>query len=110
MRPYPLPLLFALAFQACIEDRLSVEITTRILPDGTMLRRTEYRLERVDLEKEEKLLALPRPEEDVLRRLHRFPTGEQWTLIDEPGDKLHRLVTEATLASPHDLDWDLRRW
>lgn len=109
MKPYRLPFLFALAFQACIEDRLSVDITTRILPDGTMLRRTEYRLERVDLEKEEKLLALPRPEEDLLRRLHRFPTGERWTLVDEPGEKLHRLVTEATLAYPHDLDWDFWR-
>jgi len=92
----------------CIEDRLNVEITTRVLADGTALRRTEYRLVRVDTDKEDLPLALPAAE-DPLRLLHRFPAGETWTVHDQPEEKAHGVTIEATLPSPNDLDWDYWR-
>jgi hypothetical protein len=92
----------------CIEDRLNVEITTRILADGTTLRRTEYRVVRVDTDKEGVPLALP-PADDPLRLLHRFPSGEAWSVRDQPEEKAHGVTLEATLPSPNELDWDYWR-
>jgi hypothetical protein len=96
------------ALTGCIEDRLNVEITTRILADGTTLRRTEYRLVRVDTDKDDVPLPLP-PAEDPLRLLHRFPAGESWAVRDQPEEKAHGVTLEATLPSPNDLDWDYWR-
>jgi hypothetical protein len=42
-----------LAVTGCIENRLSVDVLTQFHADGTCTRRVEYRLERVDTEKEE---------------------------------------------------------
>ena len=47
-RPGALAAFALLACAGCIEDRLSVEITTQLHPDGSCSRRTEYRLERID--------------------------------------------------------------
>ena len=67
-----------LGLTACIEDRLTVDLFTQVHTDGTCTRRVEYRLERVDTDKGDARVAIP-PENDLLRTLHRFPTGETWT-------------------------------
>jgi len=100
--------LLLLPLAGCIEDRLTVDITTRVLADGTAVRRTEYRLVRVDSDKEDQPLPLPAAE-DPLRRLHRFPAGESWAIRDQPEEKAHAVTLEATLASPNELDWDYWR-
>jgi hypothetical protein len=97
-----------LALQACIEDRLSVELFTQIHADGTCTRRVEYRLERVDTDKGETRVAIP-PGEDILATLHRFPSGEAWHVRDESEAGLHLVVLEATLPSPNDVDGDYLR-
>jgi hypothetical protein len=97
-----------LGLQGCIEDRLTVELFTQIHGDGTCTRRVEYRLERVDTDKGDARLAIP-PAEDVLRTLHRFPSGEPWQVRDESETGLHVVAVEATLASPNDFDGDYFR-
>jgi hypothetical protein len=97
-----------LALQACIEDRLSVELFTQIHGDGTCTRRVEYRLERVDTDKGDARVAIPRAD-DVLRTLHRFPSGEPWQVREETETGLHLVVLEATLPSPNDVDGDYSR-
>ena len=101
-------MLVLLGLQGCIEDRLTVELFTQIHGDGTCTRRVEYRLERVDTDKGDARLAIP-PAEDVLRTLHRFPSGEPWQVRDESETGLHVVAVEATLASPNDFDGDYFR-
>jgi len=100
--------LMLLAGTACIEDRLSVDLFTQIHADGTCTRRVEYRLERVDPEKGDARVAIP-PDQDPLRTLHRFPSGEAWQVRDEAQTGLHVVVLEATLPSPNDADGDYFR-
>jgi hypothetical protein len=97
-----------LALQGCIEDRLSVDLFTQIHGDGTCTRRIEYRLERVDTDKGDARVAIP-PAEDLLRTLHRFPSGDPWQVRDETENGLHVVVLEATLPSPNDFDGDYSR-
>jgi hypothetical protein len=101
--------LLALALPAlgCIEDRLSVDVTSYVHADGSCTRNIEYRLERVDPDKG-KTLEIP-PAQDPLRLLHRFPRGERWTVKDEAGRLLHLVTAQATLASPNDVEWDYWR-
>ncbi len=103
-----LAVLMLLALQGCIEDRLTVELFTQIHGDGTCTRRVEYRLERVDTDKGEARVAIP-PAEDMLRTLHRFPSGEIWQMRDEAQTGLHVVTLEATLPSPNDADGDYFR-
>jgi hypothetical protein len=97
-----------LGLQGCIEDRLSVDLFTQIHADGTCTRRIEYRLERVDTDKGETRVAI-RPEDDILRNLHRFPSGEAWQVREESETGLHVVVVEATLASPNGVGGDYFR-
>ena len=75
-----------LALTACIENRVSVELFTQIHGDGSCTRRVEYRLERVDTNKGDARVEI-RPEDDVLVRWHRFPSGEPWQVREETGDR-----------------------
>ena len=102
------PLLALLASVGCIEDHLTVDITTRVLADGSCQRRTEYRLERVDTEKDGARVPI-KPEEDPLRLLHRFPAREPWRVDDQPSADAHVVVVEAQLPSPNDIDGDYWR-
>lgn len=100
-------LLAAPAF-GCIEDRLTVDITTTVYTDGSCSRRVEYRLERVDTDKGDARRPIP-ARDDALRRFHRFPTGEAWAVRDDPQPDLHTVLMDATLPSPNDIDWDYWR-
>jgi hypothetical protein len=97
-----------LALQACIEDRLSVEVFTQVHADGSCTRRVEYRLERVDTDKGDARVAIPAGE-DVLATLHRFPSAEPWQVRDEVETGLHVVLVEATLPSPNEVDGDYFR-
>jgi hypothetical protein len=102
--------LFLLVFPlaACIEDRLSVEIHTQIHGDGTCTRRVEYRLERVETEQGDSRVAIA-PDDDVLRKQYRFPTGDTWQKNEETDLGLHVVTLEGKLASPQDVDGDYFR-
>jgi hypothetical protein len=106
-RLHALAIVALLACAGCIEDRLSVEITTQVHLDGSCSRRTEYRLERIDTNGERRL-AIPEAE-DPLRRLHRFPDGVAWQRTAAVDGEIRSLVTEATLASPNAIEWDYWR-
>jgi len=97
-----------LAGTACIENRVSVDLFTQIHGDGTCTRRVEYRLERVDTNKGDARVEI-RPEDDVLVRWHRFPSGEPWQLREERELGLHVIALEAVLTSPTAADGDFYR-
>lgn len=99
--------LVCLASSACIEDRLSVDITTQLMPDGTCTRRVEYSLERIDTEKDRRVEIVPA--DDPLRALHRFPTGESWSVRDDARADLHTVLVEGTLADPQQIEGDYWR-
>jgi len=106
--PRSLAGLLLLGLTACIENRVSVELFTQIHGDGTCTRRVEYRLERVDTNKGDLRVEL-RPDDDVLRRWHRFPSGEPWQVREERETGLHAIVLEALLPSPAAADGDFFR-
>ena len=97
-----------LAGTGCIENRVSVELFTQIHGDGTCTRRVEYRLERVDTNKGDARVEI-RPEDDVLLRWHRFPSGDPWQVREETQTGLHVIVLEALLPSPAAADGDFFR-
>jgi hypothetical protein len=103
-----LAVLTLLAGTACLENRVSVELFTQIHGDGTCTRRVEYRLERVDTNKGDARVEI-RPEDDVLVRWHRFPSGEPWQVREERETGLHVIVLEALLPSPAAADGDFFR-
>ena len=100
--------LLALPLAGCLENRVSVELFTQIHGDGTCTRRVEYRLERVDTNKGDARVDI-RPEDDVLVRWHRFPSGEPWQVREERETGLHLIVLEALLPSPGAADGDFFR-
>ena len=100
--------LLALPLVGCLENRVSVELFTQIHGDGTCTRRVEYRLERVDTNKGDARVEI-RPEDDVLVRWHRFPSGEPWQVREERETGLHVIVVEALLPSPAAADGDFFR-
>jgi hypothetical protein len=86
-----------------------VEIWTQIHPDGSCSRRVEYRLERADSERKDASLEIP-DDEDPFRLLHRFPSGDSWTVARERrGLALHATAEAALLGSPNDFDGDYWR-
>jgi hypothetical protein len=93
---------------ACIESRLTVELFTQVHADGSCTRRVEYRLERVDTEKGDRRVEI-RPEDDPLRKWHRFPSGDPWQVREETDTGLHVIVLEALLPSPGDANGDFFR-
>ena len=100
----------ALQGVACFQERLDVEISTRIHPDGSCERRIEYRLEHSDTDKSGARVRVPiDPGKDGLRRLHRFPSAEPWRVRDESGPESHVVVAEAFLPSPNDVGSDYSR-
>jgi hypothetical protein len=100
--------LAALASSACIEDRLSVDITTVVHGDGACTRRTVYRLERVNSQEDDSPLEIPRGQ-DPLALLHRFPSGEAWVVQHDVQPTGHTVTLEGRFASPNDIDWDYWR-
>ena len=100
--------LLALPLAGCLENRVSVELFTQIHGDGTCTRRVEYRLERVDTNKGDARVEI-RPEDDVLVRWHRFPSGDPWQVREERETGLHLIVLEALLPSPAAADGDFFR-
>lgn len=100
--------LALLALTACIESRLTVDLFTQVHPDGTCTRRVEYRLERVDTQKGDLRVEI-RPEDDPLRKWHRFPSGEPWQVREEAEAGLRVVVVEALLPSPAGADGDFFR-
>jgi len=103
-----LAVLALLAGTGCIENRVSVELFTQIHADGSCTRRVEYRLERVDTNKGDLRVEI-RPEDDPLRKWHRFPAGEPWQVREEAETGLHVIVLEALLPSPTAADGDFFR-
>lgn len=104
-----LALAAALAGAACLQERLDVDITTRIHPDGTCERRIEYRLEHTDTDKSGERKRVPiDPEKDGLR-FQKLPSGERWQIRNEAGRDLHLVVAEALLPSPNDIGSDYSR-
>lgn len=101
------PAALALLAAACIEDRLTVDVTTYVQANGSCTRRIEYRLERVDTDKGVSL-DIPAAE-DPLRLWHRFPRDPRWTVQDDASARLHLVTAEATLPSPNEIDWDYWR-
>ena len=94
--------------RACIESRLTVDLFTQVHSDGTCTRRVEYRLERVDTQKGDLRVEI-RPEDDPLRKWHRFPSGEPWQVREEADAGLRVVVVEALLPSPAGADGDFFR-
>ncbi len=101
-------MLVLLGLQGCLENRVSVELFTQIHGDGTCTRRVEYRLERVDTDKGDLRVEI-RPEDDLLLRRYRFPSGEPWQMREETQAGLHVIVLEALLPSPAAADGDFFR-
>jgi hypothetical protein len=101
-------ILALLPLAGCIENRVSVELFTQIHADGTCTRRVEYRLERVDTNKGDLRVEI-RPQDDVLVRWHRYPSGEPWQVREETQTGLHVIALEAVLASPMTADGDFYR-
>ncbi len=93
---------------SCIENRLSVDMSTQVHGDGTCTRRLEYRLERVDTDKGDTRVAIP-ADEDLLVVQHRFPSGDPWRMRDETETGRHVIVLEAVLPSPLAADGDYFR-
>jgi hypothetical protein len=108
MKPRFVLALAALPLAGCIENRVSVDLFTQIHGDGTCTRRVEYRLERVDTDKGDRRVEI-RPEDDPLRRWHRFPSGDPWQVREETETGLHVIVLEALLPSPAAADGDFFR-
>ena len=101
-----LPLL-ALPLVGCIEDRLTVEIETRIHADGSCTRRTQYRFERTGKDQAGEPAAI-RSEDDPLR-FQTFPTGDPWTVREQNDPGLRVVEVEALLSSILDADGDYHR-
>ena len=97
-----------LLLNGCIEDRLSVDMATRVQADGSCVRRIEYRLERVDTDKGGQRVAIPAAE-SPLRLLHRFPQGEGWTVRETFDAEVHTVLVEGTMPSPNDVEGDYSR-
>ena len=106
--PRSLAAFTLLGLTACIEDRLTVDLFTQVHPDGTCTRRVEYRLERVDTDKGDRRVEI-RPEDDPLRKWHRFPSGEPWQVREETETGLHLIALEALLPSPGEAEGDFFR-
>jgi len=108
MRLHP-ALLLALALPACgcIEDRLSVDLFTQLHADGSCTRRVSYRVERVDTEKGDARVAIPK-DKDPLRQF-RVPAGEPWRVQEEEQLGLHVITVEALLPSPAAFEGDFER-
>jgi hypothetical protein len=99
-------LLAALALTGCLpRHHLNVDITTRVQPDGSCLRRIEYRLER---RSDDTVLEIPAGERP-LRELHRFPAGEGWSVREDYAENLHTVIVEGSVPSPAHLDGDYSR-
>jgi hypothetical protein len=102
-------LILALPATDCIEPRLTIDINTRIEPDGSCTRRVEYRYERREpaLEANERIAAAM--DKDPLEAFYRFPSGPVWTLRDETQGNLHSVLSEGRLSSPEGIDGDYWR-
>lgn len=101
-------LAFLLPTGGCIENHLSVDITTRVFPDGSCHRRVEYFLERIDTEKSGDRRLPIAPEDDPLRLLHRFPDAP-WKREDKVFEGQHTVVLEAQLDDCNAADGDYFR-
>lgn len=101
-------LLAALSSAACVEDRLVVEINTVVHGDGSCARHVVYQLERTSGDGAE-----PAPElsedQDPLRLLHRYPTGDAWTVQHEVKARSHMVTLDARFPSANDIGWDYWR-
>ncbi len=97
----------ALPLGGCIEDRLTVELFTQVHADGTCTRRVSYRVERVDTDKAEAPVAIPR-DSDPLRQF-RIPSGEPWRVQEEEQLGLHVITVEALVPSPAAVEGDFGR-
>jgi hypothetical protein len=99
----------------CIEERLSLDVQTRVRSDGSCERHVEYRLERVRVGSGlgsgpgSGPEALPSPGPDSLTTRHRFPAGPAWSVRDEKGTDLHLVTLDASLPSPEAIGWDYWR-
>jgi hypothetical protein len=100
--------LLLVPLAGCIEERLSVDIHTQLYLDGSCTRRIDYTLERVDPDRGGVREAFGEGG-GALRRMHRFPNGEEWTIEEETAEGFHRVVVEAALSSPNDFDGDFFR-
>ena len=98
----------ALASVGCLEDRLDVEILTQVRADGSCLRRVEYRLERVDLDRSGAHVEI-RPEDDPLTARLRFPSREPWRVQRSRAEGTLHVVAEAELPAPCPVDADYER-
>jgi hypothetical protein len=76
-----------------------VEIWTQIHADGTCTRRVEYRLERVDTERDDAPLEIP-DAENPFRLLHRFASGDAWSIVQERRGLALHVTAEAGELSP----------
>ncbi len=105
---HPVLLLsLALPLGGCIENRLSVDLFTQIHADGSCTRRVSYRVERVDTEKAEARVAIPK-DDDPLGQFH-IPSGDPWRVQEEEELGLHAITVEALLASPAAVEGDFNR-
>jgi hypothetical protein len=94
----------------CISGRLDVDITTVIQADGSCTRRTVYTYAEERSPKPGADPAAPMSaDSDPLRRLHRFPTDERWTIQHDVRAASHSVVMEGRFKSPNDIDWDYWR-
>jgi hypothetical protein len=97
----------ALPLAGCIQDRLTVELFTQLHADGSCTRRVSYRVERIDTEKGDARVAIPK-EKDPLRQF-RIPGGEPWRVTEDEQLGLHLITAEALLPSPAAFEGDFQR-
>jgi hypothetical protein len=108
LRASAVALLLALPGLGCIEDRLTVDVTTEIREDGTCHRRILYTLDRVDTEREDqrgRITETPPP----LLKLHRFPRSRAWSVTHDLFDSQEVVSVEGDLDSPNAIGSDYWR-
>jgi len=101
-------LLLTLSAAGCLEDRLEVQVVTRVRPDGSCHRQLNYRLERVDPEKADARLPIP-PAENALAVRHQFPKGEAWRVERTQADDASIVDVQGDLPPPCPVDGDYSR-
>jgi hypothetical protein len=106
-RALPLLLLASLSSNACVEDRLIVDINTVIHGDGSCTRHVLYKLERTSDDGGDPAdLSL---DQDPLRLLHRYPTGDPWTVQQDVKARSHTVTLDGRFPSANEIGWDYWR-
>ncbi len=102
-----LTLLLASSGTACLQDRLTVDLTTVVHGDGTCSRRVAYRLVPSDAGGDP--AEPPQRDADPFRSILRVPTAEPWNVHTELDSTNPSITMEGDFPSPNAIEWDYWR-